>query len=102
MELQTLIQATSDIRMSEPVYGWWGQVPEHLKTKTSLRAVGLKPGPERRAVIAYGRGRRSRCYDLFDIHEAVAKRTPTAAQRAALEKAQRVRRTCVECGAVKE
>lgn len=95
-------QATSNGARNELVYGWWDQMPSHLKTKIQLRAAGLKPGRQPRARIEYGRGRRSRCYDLFDVHEAVQKREPTAAQQAALEKAQRVRRTCVVCGEVKE
>ncbi len=36
--------------------------------------------------------------DLYVIHRAVPKRTPTPAQRAALAAAMRARRTCPACG----
>lgn len=88
--------------MSMPYYSWWDQLPEHLKTKTQLDQLGFKPGGPIRARIAYGRGRRERDYPLYDQREAVAKKKPTDAQRAALEKAQLARRTCTECGQVVE
>lgn len=83
-------------------YSWWDQLPDYLKTKTQLGQAGLKPAGPIRARIAYGRGRRARDYALYDQREAVAKRKPTAAQQAALEKAQLALRTCKECGRVVE
>lgn len=80
-------------------YGWWDQVPAHLKTKTQLAADGLKPGGPVRALIAYGRGWRAREYALYDVGEARPKQA-TPAQLAALEKARIARRTCAQCGAV--
>jgi hypothetical protein len=85
-----------------PYYTWWDQLPDYLKTKTQLDQAGLKPGGPIRARIAYGRGRRARDYALYDQREAVAKKPPTPAQRAALDKAQLARRTCRECGRVVE
>lgn len=84
--------------MGEPqTYGWWDQVPDHLKTKTQLNELGLKPGPAPAAFIHYGRGRRERHYSLFDVNTATPKRVATAAQLAALEKAQQALRTCPQC-----
>lgn len=85
-----------------PYYSWWDQLPDYLKTKTQLDQTGLKPGGPVRARIAYGRGRRARDYALYDQREAVAKRKPTTAQQAALERAHLARRTCKECGQVVE
>jgi hypothetical protein len=85
-----------------PTYTWWDQVPENLKTKTQLNELGFKPGPEVRAHIEYGRGRRYRCYDLYDITEATPKQQATPAQLAALEQARIAQRTCKFCGAVVE
>jgi DNA polymerase III subunit epsilon len=92
-----------------PDYEYWDVVPPHLKTKTQLNEMGLKPGPDTKkpTVRAYcryfvgsGRRREERCYSLFDITEAVKKRTPTEAQLAALAKAQIALRTCKKCGFV--
>ena len=85
-----------------PYYSWWDQLPDYLKTKTQLDQTGLKPGGPIRARIAYGRGRRAREYALYDQREAIAKKPPTAAQQAALAKAQLAQRTCKACGRVVE
>lgn len=69
-------------------YPWWDQVPEHLKTATQLGKEGMKPGGPPAARIEYGRGRRHRIYDLYDVGEAVVKRPATPAQLAALEQAR--------------
>ncbi len=79
-------------------YTWWDQVPANLKTKTQLAEAGLKPAGPRMATIAYGRGRRARCYDLYDIGAAIPKKAATAAQLAALEKGRLTQRTCRRCG----
>lgn len=83
------------------IYIWWDQLPETLKTKTQLGELGLKPKGPVRAQIEYGRGRRHRIYDLYDVSEAVQKQA-TPAQLAALEKARIVQRTCKRCGALVE
>lgn len=85
-----------------PIYTWWDQVPDTLKTKTQLEQAGLKAGPQWRARIQYGRGRRERDYALYAVAEARPKKAPTAAQLAALEAAQRALRTCKECGRIVE
>ncbi len=81
------------------IYGWWDQVPEHLKTKTALAQAGLKPVGEPAARIEYGRGRRHRIYDLYDATATRPKQPATPAQLAALEAARAARWTCVcpEC-----
>lgn len=89
-------------RVGVPEYPWWNQVPAHLKTRTQLSEAGLKPGGPVRAHIAYGRGRRARCYELYDQGEAVAKKRVTEAQARALEKAHHARRTCQRCQTVVE
>lgn len=82
-------------------YSWWDQVPESLKTKTQLGEMGYKPGGLPRAEIEYGRGRKHRIYDLYDVSEAIAKQA-TPAQLAALEQARLAQRTCKRCGKVVE
>jgi DNA polymerase-3 subunit epsilon len=83
-------------------YAWFDQVPDHLKTKTQLGKLGLKPGGEPVAFIYWRR--RDATYYLYDVAEAVPKRTLSTAQQAALAKAQqaaeRKRQTCAHCGAV--
>ena len=83
-------------------YPWFDQVPEHLKTKTQLGKLGLKPGGEPVAYIHWKR--RGVTYYLYDQAQAVPKRQPSEAQRAALAKAQaaaeRKRQTCAHCGTV--
>lgn len=86
---------------SMKTYGWWDQVPEHLKTATQLGKDGLKPGGPVRAQIEYGKRSRHRIYDLYDKNEAVAKQA-TPAQLAALEQARIKQRTCSQCGTVVE
>lgn len=83
-----------------PAYGWVSDLPADspLKTKTQLAQLGLKPGGPVRAQIVWQRGRRIiNVYDLYDVHEAVPKRSLTAAQHAALVKAHRAKRTCTRC-----
>jgi DNA polymerase-3 subunit epsilon len=74
-----------------------------LKTKTQLSKLGLKPGGPVRAHVVWQRGRRMiNVYHLYNAHEAVPKRPPTAAQQAALAKAQRAKRTCKRCHHVED
>ncbi|WP_111649163.1 RRQRL motif-containing zinc-binding protein [Actinoplanes lutulentus] len=71
--------------------------PTGLATLRQLRADGLRPGgQEIAAQLMWRRGHR-RAF-LYRIDLAVPKRTATAAQRAALDKAMTARRTCPECG----
>lgn len=81
-----------------PIYPWFDQAPDHLKTKRQLAEVGLRPGGPVVARVVWRRGQR--CADLYDATVAVTKRTPTVAQRAALAKAHQARCTCPVCGTV--
>lgn len=66
-------------------YSRWDDLPAHLTTKSRLDKAGLKPGPVR-ARIEYGKGRRHRVYDLYDVGEATPKQQATPAQLAALQR----------------
>lgn len=67
-------------------YTTWDAVPPHLKTKTQLGKLGkrLAKGQQPVAKKTGGKGP----FDLYDEREAVAKRRPSQAQLAALEKAR--------------
>ncbi|MFJ7102163.1 RRQRL motif-containing zinc-binding protein [Streptomyces albogriseolus] len=81
-----------------PVYRW-RLAPDGLATRRQLRAQGLRPGgqdvaaqlerPRRRRgpLVAY----------LYRVDLAVPVRPMTPARRAALERANRARRTCPSC-----
>ena len=74
--------------------------PAGLATTRQLRAQGLRPGGQDVAAqILWRRGTRKA--HLYRIDLALPKRVATAAQRAALDKAMRARRTCPTCGQVK-
>ncbi|MQA78732.1 MAG: hypothetical protein GEV10_09695 [Streptosporangiales bacterium] len=74
-------------------YKW---APEGLATVRQLRARGLRPGgQEPAAQILWRRG--LRVAYLYRIDRAAPKRTATAAQLAAVEKALRARRICPTC-----
>lgn len=89
--------------LAAPEYRW-GQAPAHLLTRAQLaqtgpdRPVPLRPGGPIRGVVYFRRGR-DRLY-LYDVREAVPKRAPTAAQKAAAERRKLAARTCAECGKV--
>ncbi|MCZ7568939.1 MAG: 3'-5' exonuclease [Ardenticatenaceae bacterium] len=82
----------------------WGAVPEHLKTQTRLKQMGLKLAdgqqpagllPSSQALDGYWR--------LYDVNQAVPRPKASAARTAALAKAreaQRQYRTCKRCGFV--
>jgi hypothetical protein len=74
--------------------------PTGLATVRQLRAAGLRPGGQTPvAQILWRRGKRV-AY-LYRLDLAKPKRTATAAQRAAIGKALRARRTCRLCEQVK-
>lgn len=81
-----------------PIYPWFDQAPQNLKTRKQLAEAGLRPGGPARARVVWRRG--GRWADLFDEAEAKPKRPPTQAQLAALAKADEKRRTCPVCKAV--
>jgi hypothetical protein len=75
--------------------------PEGLATRRQLRRLGLRPaGQPIAAQILWRKGKR--VAHLFRIDLARPKRTATAAQRAAIDKALTARRTCATCGLVKD
>jgi DNA polymerase-3 subunit epsilon len=81
-----------------PTFGWFDQAPDNLKTKAQLAALGLRPGGPVAARVVWRGGRRFA--DLYDQATAKPKRAPSAAQLAALARAQGARRTCPGCGKV--
>ena len=88
----------SGARYGIPTYPW-RMAPPHLATRRQLAAMGLRPGGQQ--VVAQVLWRRRRGLGvayLYDTRRALPKRTPTAAQRAALAKALAARRTCPRCG----
>jgi DNA polymerase-3 subunit epsilon len=63
-----------------PRFGWWPDIPEHLRTQTQLRQMGLKPGgPVRGCTSGH-----DQWIWLYDAREAVPRRQVTEAQRAVL------------------
>ena len=78
-------------------YHW---APKHLYTLRQLRARGLCPGGQSpTAQILWRRG--LRVAYLYRADLALPARQATAAQRAAIARALRARRTCSSCGAEK-
>jgi hypothetical protein len=76
-------------------YRW---APTHLATTRQLRAGGLRPGGHPVvAQILWRHKKHCRVAYLYDLTKARAKRTATPAQRAAIAKALRARRTCPTC-----
>lgn len=78
----------------------WGEVPDALRTRRQLAEAGLRPGGPVVGYLVWGGGRHARAAALYAVAEAVPKRQATAAQLAALERAQIARRTCRACGTV--
>ncbi len=73
-------------------FSWWDQVPPCLMTATTLARHGFRPGMPPFASIAYGRGSRSRHYELFAVAGARRVRMLTDEQRAATAEAAVFRR----------
>lgn len=71
----------------ERIRGGWSAVPEHLKTKTQLNKLGLKPNGEPVAVVWSYKD----WVFLYDIKDTKEKRKPSEKQLAALEKARQIR-----------
>ena len=82
-------------------YDSWGQVPEHLRTKTQLADLDLPrvPGGEPVAYV-HDRGPhgRKRDYDLYDLHTSLPS-PATGAQLQAARERQTGARRCERCGA---
>lgn len=90
-------------RYGIPTYSWH-QAPAHLKTFRQLRAQGLRPGgqPVQGQILWRTRSGEVRKAYLYDVTDAKPKRVPTPAVLAALDKALTARKTCPECGQVRE
>lgn len=88
-------------------YNDWNTVPPHLKTRTSLKKMGLRPRrnqPVAALKESYYRRRLTATYKLYDMNLCVPI-TVSDAQRAAIEKAKEASlkaRTCTGCGWVQE
>lgn len=86
-------------------FGSWEDVPEHLKTRTSLKKMGLRLARGQKPVaIKTHRDYKIPDYHLYDVREAVPN-VVTDAQRAAIDKAKAAsleKRTCLRCGFVEE
>ena len=86
-------------RYGIPTYPW-RMAPGGLATRRQLALQGLRPGGQPVvAQVLWRRGRRPPgiAY-LYRVDAAKPKRTPSAAQLAALAKALAARRRCPECG----
>lgn len=87
------------------IYLRWEDVPANLKTKSSLKQMGLKPKRgQQPAGIKTHWDYKIPDYNLYDVAEAVPN-TVSDKQRAAIAKAQEEslkKRTCIECGWVEE
>ncbi|GAA3226048.1 RRQRL motif-containing zinc-binding protein [Actinocorallia longicatena] len=78
----------------------WRMAPAHLLTRRQLTANGLRPGGQPIAgQILWGSRKPPyvRVAYLYDVRFALPKRTATPHQLAALDKANRARRTCPRC-----
>jgi hypothetical protein len=75
--------------------------PPGLATRRQLRKAGLRPGGQDIAGQILWRKDKRVAY-LYRIDLARPKRTATARQRAAIDKALKARRTCSTCGQVKD
>ncbi|MEV6488554.1 RRQRL motif-containing zinc-binding protein [Actinoplanes sp. NPDC051633] len=76
--------------------------PDGLATRRQLRSKGLRPnGQDPIAQILWRHRKQRRIAYLYRIDLAAPKRTATAAQLAALDKANRAKRVCPACGQLK-
>ncbi|WBB65756.1 RRQRL motif-containing zinc-binding protein [Micromonospora sp. WMMD812] len=76
--------------------------PTGLATRRQLRAAGLRPGGhDPVAQILWRHRAQRRIAYLYRLDLAAPKRTATPAQREAIAKALRARRTCRVCGDLK-
>lgn len=81
-------------------YSTWSQIPAHLKTRTQLASLGLKPAPDQQPVAQRTGGYGP--YDLYDLNAAIPKRPPSEAQLAALETARNALRKHQKCPRCKQ
>lgn len=88
-------------------YEKWDDIPDHLKTKTSLEKSGLRLAPDQEPVAQIRRWKKRRgqwheyFYDLYNTSDAQPKRAISNAQQKALKKAQAAAKAswyCTSCG----
>lgn len=86
-------------------YTSWEDVPDNLKTKTSLKKMGLKPKRGQKPVAVKTHwDYKIPDYYLYEVSEAVPN-VVTKKQQAALDKARQKsleKRTCTQCGYVED
>lgn len=84
-----------------PVFGW-GEAPSTLLTRGQLREAGLRPGGADPVALLVFRHHKPFAHEttaeLFPVHRAKLRRTPSSAQRVAIAAALRARRICRACG----
>ncbi|PWU43202.1 hypothetical protein DLJ46_32685 [Micromonospora globispora] len=87
-------------RYGFPTYPYL-DAPAGLATRRQLRAAGLRPGGhDPVAQILWRHRRQQRVAYLYRLDLAAPERVATPAQRKAIAKALRARRTCRSCGLV--
>src|SRR5690606_26835380 len=83
--------------LMERIQGGWRNVPEHLKCKTELKDLGLKPVGEPKAEV----WNRYMWVKLYDLNETTVRKPASAKQLQSLVKAraaERALRICSRCG----
>lgn len=85
-------------RYGIPTYPW-RCAPAGLSTRRQLAAAGLRPGGQPPAAQVMWPSSGAGFAYLYRLDLAKPKRTPTAAQLAALGRALAARRRCPKCGA---
>lgn len=86
-----------------PHFGSWNDIPDHLKTKTSVKKMGLRLVRGQEPVAIKARWKHSGPYYLYDITQCEPAKPLSEAQQLAIAKAQaasRKMRTCQGCGYV--
>ncbi|MGW4805861.1 hypothetical protein [Kitasatospora sp. NPDC004272] len=83
-----------------PAYSWFGEVPEHLLTKTQLAALDLprRPGGPHRATVAGSTPAGKDTFKLYDLAESLPT-AATGAQLAAAAARSSAAKVCEDCGA---
>ncbi|GLW58080.1 hypothetical protein [Kitasatospora phosalacinea] len=83
-----------------PAYAWFGEVPEHLLTRTQFDRLDLprRPGGPHRATVAGSTPAGKDTFRLYDLAESLPT-AATGAQLAAAAARSSTARTCEECGA---
>jgi len=90
------------VRFGIPTF-WWSGAPAGYATVRQLRQQQLRPaGQPVAAQIRWIGVGGERFANLYRTDLAAPKRTASPAQRRAIERALKARRTCVTCGVVRD